>query len=212
MIQIKIFVFNGFQENTFILYDETGEAIIIDAGCQSPAEIAVLQNFIFSQKLKPVQLLGTHGHIDHILGNGFLKDHYQIAYRAHEGDQFLIENASQQGSMFGLDIKKPPLPDSYLADSEQIHFGNSDLDVIHLPGHSPGGVGFHCKAQGFIVVGDVLFRNSIGRTDLPGGDYDQLINSINSRLLVLPENTIVYPGHGPQTTIGEEKRNNPFLH
>jgi glyoxylase-like metal-dependent hydrolase (beta-lactamase superfamily II) len=212
MIQIKIFVFNSFQENTYILYDETGEAVIIDAGCQNQNEIAALNNFIVSQKLKPVQLLGTHGHIDHILGNRILKDTYQITYRAHEGDQFLIENASAQGSMFGLEVKKPPLPDSFLADSELIHFGNSELEVIHLPGHSPGGVGFYCKAQGFIVVGDVLFSNSIGRTDLPGGDFDQLINCIKSRLLVLPENTIVYPGHGPQTTIGVEKRNNPFLH
>jgi len=211
MIQIKIFVFNSFQENTIILYDETGEAVIIDAGCQNEDEIAALNNFIMSQKLKPVQLLGTHGHIDHILGNGHLKDQYQMDYRAHEGDQFLIENATQQGSMFGLDIKKPPLPDSFLIDSELIHFGNSELEVIHLPGHSPGGVGFYCKAQGFIVVGDVLFSHSIGRTDLPGGDYEQLINSITSRLLILPEKTIVYPGHGPQTTIGEEKRNNPFL-
>jgi hydroxyacylglutathione hydrolase len=211
MISIKVFVFNAFQENTFVLYDETGEAIIIDAGCQSTIEINNLTDFIKKQNLKPVELLSTHGHIDHILGNLFLKNNYNIAYRAHEGDRFLIENAVEQASLFGLKIEKPPLPDQYLSDNEQIQFGNSILDVIYLPGHSPGGVGFYCKEQKFIVVGDVLFSGSIGRTDLPGGDYNQLINSIQSKLLILPENTVVYPGHGPHTNIGEEKRTNPFL-
>jgi hydroxyacylglutathione hydrolase len=211
MIYIRIFVFNAFQENTFILYDESGEALIIDAGCQSADEINTLTGFISKQKLKPVELLSTHGHIDHVLGNRFLKDNFKIPYRAHKGDLYMIENAIEQGSLFGLDIEKPPLPDAYLNEEVQIHFGNSTLDVIALPGHSPGGVGFYSSEQNFIVVGDVLFSGSIGRTDLPGGDFNQLINSIKSKLFVLPENTVVYPGHGPQTTIGKEKRTNPFL-
>jgi hydroxyacylglutathione hydrolase len=211
MIYIKFFIFNAFQENTFVLYDETGEALIIDAGCQTTDEINNLTDFVKNYNLKIVEILSTHGHIDHILGNRFLKNNYKIPYRAHEGDLFLIENAIEHGAIFGLEIEKPPLPDQYLSDNEQIHFGNSRLEVIHLPGHSPGGVGFYCKDQNFIVVGDVLFSGSIGRTDLPGGDFDQLINSIQSRLIELPENTIVYPGHGPHTTVGEEKRTNPFL-
>jgi hydroxyacylglutathione hydrolase len=211
MIYIRIFVFNAFQENTFILYDDSGEALIIDAGCQTSDEINTLTKFISKQNLKPVELLSTHGHIDHVLGNRFLKDNFKIPYRAHKGDLFMIENAIEQGALFGLEIEKPPLPDTYLNEEEQIHFGNSTLDVIALPGHSPGGVGFYSREQNFIVVGDVLFSGSIGRTDLPGGDFNQLINSINSKLFVLPENTIVYPGHGPQTTIGKEKRTNPFL-
>jgi hydroxyacylglutathione hydrolase len=211
MIDIKVFIFNAFQENTFILSDETREALIIDAGCQNKDEIDELTDFISQQNLKPVQLLSTHGHIDHILGNRFFRNYYKIPYRAHKEDLFLIENAIEHGEIFGLKIEKPPLPDNYLSDNEKIHFGDSMIEVIYLPGHSPGGLGFYCKAQNFIVVGDVLFSGSIGRTDLPGGDFNQLINSIRSRLLVLPENTIVYPGHGPHTTIGEEKRTNPFL-
>jgi hydroxyacylglutathione hydrolase len=211
MIEIKIFVYNAFQENTFILYDETGEALLIDAGCNSQAEVNNFTDFIKDNNLIPVELLSTHGHIDHILGNRFLKMKFKIPYRAHLDDLFLIENAVEHGTIFGLEIEKPPLPDQYLSDNELIHFGNSTLEVIHLPGHSPGGVGLYCKQQNFIVVGDVLFKGSIGRTDLPGGDYNQLIDRIKSRLLVLPENTIVYPGHGPYTTIGAEKQSNPFL-
>jgi hydroxyacylglutathione hydrolase len=211
MIKIKTFVFNAFQENTIVLYDETGEALVIDAGCQTLAETKDLTDFIKNTDLKPILLLSTHGHIDHVLGNRVLKNQYNIPYRAHKGDRSLIENAVEHGILFGLDIQAPPLPDNYISENEQIHFGNSVLEVIHLPGHSPGGVGFYCKDQHFIVVGDVLFKGSIGRTDLPGGDFDQLISSIRTRLLVLPENTIVYPGHGPHTTIDEEKRTNPFL-
>ena len=211
MITIKIFVFNSFQENTFILYDENRNALILDAGCQTRIEQFEIIEFIDRQKLLPIELLGTHGHIDHILGNGFLKNKYKIPYRAHAGDMFLTESAVEQGRLFGLEIEKPPVPDKYLTDKEQIHLGSSALEVIHLPGHSPGGIGFYCKAQNFIIVGDVLFNGSIGRTDLPGGNFDQLINCIQSRLMVLPENTVVYPGHGPQTSIGVEKSNNPFL-
>ena len=211
MIHIKIFVFNSFQENTYVLYNEAQEALIIDAGCESTDELAEIKGFIKDQNLKPVALLGTHGHIDHVLGNRDLKEFFKITYKAHEGDAFMIEHAAEQAAMFGMKIRKPPMADSYLTDKEKISFGESSLEVIHLPGHSPGGVGFYCEEQGFIIVGDVLFSKSIGRTDLPGGNYEQLINSINSRLLVLPENTIVYPGHGPETTIGVEKRNNPFL-
>lgn len=211
MITLKIWIFNPFQENTFLAYDETGEALIIDAGNHSPEENDRITRFISQNKLKPILLVSTHGHVDHVLGNRFLKAHYNIPYAAHAGDTDLIADAASHALMFGFHAEEPPLPDHYLEEGEKISFGHSSLTVIHLPGHSRGGVGLYSPEQSFVIVGDTLFEQSIGRTDLPGGNHDQLLESIHTRLLALPDDTDVYPGHGPATTIGAERRNNPYL-
>jgi hydroxyacylglutathione hydrolase len=211
MITIKIFVFNPFQENTFVLFDETKEAVIIDAGCYSLQEEEKLSNFIKENGLKPVHLLATHCHIDHILGNKFVVENYQIQPEAHKADEFLYENVQSYGMNFGIETGPVPKIGNYLDEGMQVKFGNSILDIAHIPGHSPGGIVFYNKTEGFLIAGDVLFQGSIGRTDLPGGNFQQLTSNIENKLFTLDDKVVVYPGHGPSTTIGEEKRTNPFF-
>jgi glyoxylase-like metal-dependent hydrolase (beta-lactamase superfamily II) len=211
MIKIKPFIFNPFQENTFVLYDETKEAIIIDAGCYTVKEEETLDRFIKENDLKPVHLLTTHCHIDHILGNRFVTEFYQIIPEAHKDDEFLVESVQGYGATFGIQIDPVPPIGKYLEEGMKVHFGNSFLDILHIPGHSPGGIVFYNKEEGFIIAGDVLFEGSIGRSDLPGGNHNQLISNIKGKLLTLDEKMIVYAGHGPSTTIGAEKKSNPFL-
>ncbi len=211
MISIKKFAFNDFQENTFILYDETNECVFIDAGCNSTQEEDIIVSFIKKNNLTPVSILNTHGHVDHIMGNKFLKEKYNIPIIMHEKDEFLVNEAPDHAAFFGLDVDIPPLPDKYFTDNEEVKFGNSTLEVIHTPGHSPGGVCFYSEKDNFIIVGDSLFLNGIGRTDLPGGNFNTLINSIQNKLFIIPDNVKVYSGHGSETIIGYEKSNNPFL-
>jgi hydroxyacylglutathione hydrolase len=211
MIQIKIFVFNPFQENTFILFDETKEAVIIDAGCYSVREEELLDKFIKDNGLKPVHLLTTHCHIDHVLGNKYVAENYQIKPEAHKADELLNKTVHLQGLNFGIQIEPVPELGKYLDESMQILFGNSVLDIAHIPGHSPGGIVFYNKAEGFMISGDVLFNGSIGRTDLPGGNHEQLLTNIKNKLFIMDEKMLVYPGHGASTSIGEEKRTNPFF-
>ena len=211
MISIQKFVFNPFQENTFVLHDESGACVIIDPGCESAAEQEMITSYIAEQELLPVKILNSHCHIDHILGISFIAKKYSIPLYIHRADLPLMERSIEQASMFGLELSEVPHADSFMEDGNVIGFGDSELSVLHLPGHSPGGLGFYQQNQGFVIVGDVLFNGSIGRTDLPGGDYDVLISSIREKLLCLDEETLVYCGHGPETTIGEEKKSNPFL-
>jgi glyoxylase-like metal-dependent hydrolase (beta-lactamase superfamily II) len=211
MITIKIFVFNPFQENTFVLFDETKEAIIIDAGCYSLQEEEKLSSFIKENGLKPVHLLVTHCHIDHILGNKFVVENYQIQPQAHKADELLYQNVKAYGMNFGIETGPVPEIGNFLDEGMQVKFGNSILEIAHIPGHSPGGIVFINKTEGFVIVGDVLFQSSIGRTDLPGGDFNQLTSGIKSKLFTQDDKMVVYPGHGPSTTIGEEKRTNPFF-
>jgi glyoxylase-like metal-dependent hydrolase (beta-lactamase superfamily II) len=211
MIQIKIFVFNPFQENTFILFDESKEAVIIDAGCYSNQEEKILDDFIKENNLQPVHLLNTHCHIDHILGNRYLSESFRINPEAHKSDEFLVETVQSYGATFGIKMEVAPLIGKYLNEGMQINFGNSFLDIAHVPGHSPGSIVFYNKTEGFMIVGDVLFNGSIGRTDLPGGNYRQLISNIKNKLLCMDDKMLVYPGHGPSTTIGKERSSNPFL-
>jgi len=212
MIQIKTLIFNPFQENTYILYDETKEAVIIDPGCYSALEESKLDGVIKENDLKPVRLLNTHCHIDHVLGNRYVKEHYNLQLEANIGDEFLAKAAQAHGASFGIQMPEPaPDIDVYLNEGEQIKFGNSVLDIVHVPGHSPGSIVFYNKEEGFMIVGDVLFNDSIGRTDLPGGDYDLLSGGIKGKLFPLGDDMKVYPGHGPYTTIGKERRSNPFL-
>lgn len=209
---IKTFIFNPFQENTYLLYDESKEAIIIDAGCLYKNEEQILQNFIADNNLVLKRVINTHLHLDHQFGNRFLFDTYGIAPEAHADDEILNNTYERQLMVFGIDkAGKAQKLKGYLSDNEIIKFGNSELTAIHCPGHSPGSLVFYSKSENCIFAGDVLFRGSIGRTDLPGGDYSTLIHSITNRLLVLPESTFVYSGHGPCTSIDYEKQHNPFI-
>ena len=211
MITIKPFVFNPFQENTFVVYDETNEAIIVDAGCYADNEKNILASFISDNQLKPVLTVNTHCHIDHVVGINYVKENYQIPLQTNKNEEMLLQASLEQGKIFGLNMDTPPAIDHYISDGDTIKFGNSELSVISVPGHSPGSVALYSMPDKAIIVGDVLFDGSIGRTDLPGGSYDTLINSIRTKLMVLPDDVTVYPGHGPSTTIGKEHDTNPFL-
>ncbi len=211
MISIKSFVFNPFQVNAFIVYDDTLECLIIDASCYHEDEYQSLFNFIDQHFLKPIALLNTHGHVDHLTGTKRVCAKYSIGLYMHENDRFLLESAVEYGRTFGFQVESPPEPKVWLKDGERFYFGNSEIAVSHTPGHSPGSLIYYAEEAKFLITGDVLFAGSIGRTDLPGGDYDQLIKSIQSKIMVLPSDTKVFPGHGSETTIGSEMKNNPFL-
>lgn len=211
MLQIKKFVFNAFQVNTYVLYDESLECVIIDAACSSVEEEQELANFISLQKLKPVMLLCTHAHIDHVLGNAFVKETYKLELAAHADSEPYLHNATDYAVHFGLRLEEVVKPGIFLTENQELSFGNSKLKVLETPGHAEGSLCFYNGQNHFLIAGDVLFYGSIGRTDLPGGDYEVLKNSIWQKLFVLPDETVVYPGHGPETTIGNEKVSNPFV-
>ncbi|MBL7972284.1 MAG: MBL fold metallo-hydrolase [Prolixibacteraceae bacterium] len=211
MIQIKKFTFNPVQENTLVVYDETNECAIIDAGCYFENERKELDSFIAGNKLKPVRLITTHCHFDHIMGITHCRTRYHLPFQIHPDELSLVEQAVEHGDRFGIPMEPLDAPDSFFQEGDRITFGNSYLQVIAAPGHSPGGVVFYNPEQKLLIAGDVLFYGSIGRTDLPGGSYNQLVDNIKSKLLALPDETLVYCGHGPETTIGFEKKNNPFL-
>lgn len=211
-MNVKIFVNNPFQENTILLYDETKEAVVIDCGCFDSEEKEEFKNFVRENQLKLVGLLNTHLHIDHVLGNNFIQEVYGLAPQASREDDFLIENAVQYAAYLGISgIAQPPVTAHYLKDGDLVHFGNSELKVIAIPGHSPGGLSFYSDPDQLLISGDSLFAGSIGRTDLPGGDQRQLLSAIRTKLFTLDDRVKVIPGHGPVTTIGEEKRHNPFF-
>ncbi|WP_163716587.1 MBL fold metallo-hydrolase [Mangrovibacterium lignilyticum] len=211
MIQVKKFTFNPIQENTYVLYDETKECIIVDAGCYFDYEQKELSDFIAENQLNPVKLVNTHCHLDHIFGVTYCRTTYSIPFLAHQDDLFLVEDIVAHGDRFGIPTEPVDGPDEYIEEGDLIQFGNSALELIHVPGHAPGSLVLYCKEQNFMLVGDVLFFGSIGRTDLPKGSYEQLIGNIKQKLLILPEETLIYSGHGPETSIGFEKKSNPFL-
>ena len=211
MTTVAGFVFNPFQENTYVVYDETNDCVIIDPGCQSTIEQQVLIDFISSENLIPVKLINTHCHIDHILGNHFVYKQFGLLPEMHKEELPVLEAASSYGSQFGMQLEPSPGPVVFHKDGDVIRFGNTELAVLYTPGHSPGEISLFNEKQDFVIAGDVLFQQSIGRTDLPGGDYDTLINSIKTKLLTLDDHVKVYSGHGPESTIGFERTNNPFL-
>ena len=211
MINVHYFTFNGFQENTYILYDETKECVIIDPGCYSNEEQATLKNYIEENGLKPIKLLNTHCHIDHVLGNNFVASTFNVGLEIHEKDLPTLHATPEYGHLYGFNIDKSPEPVHYFNDGDSVTFGNSKLEVLFTPGHAPGHVVFVAHDEKLIINGDVLFQGSIGRTDLPGGDMNTLLNSIRTKLFTLPDNYTVYTGHGGSTTIGFEKSNNPFV-
>lgn len=210
-MNIQRFEFNMFPVNSYVLSDE-GEAVIIDPGCYYPEEGQTLARYIADNGLTVRHLLNTHLHLDHIFGNPFVTRQFGVQAEACKDDEFLLPKLADQCRMFGFRENEPALPlGGYIADGDIITFGHCQLTAIHVPGHSPGGMAFYAKDEHCLFCGDVLFRGSIGRADLEGGDFDTLRGAVASRLLTLPDDTDVYPGHGERTTIGYEKVNNPFF-
>lgn len=211
MTTIKTFTFNAFQVNTYLVFDESRECLIIDPACYEPKEERELSDFIQRQQLSIKGILYTHCHIDHILGNNFVIKQYGHLTQMHADCLSFLEGSTEYGKMFGFDTETPVLPFKFIGEGEIITYGNHHLRSISTPGHAAGSLCFYNEKDGFVIVGDVLFSGSIGRTDLPSGDYDLLISSITDKLMSLPDHVKVYPGHGPSTTIGQERASNPFL-
>ncbi|HXS54940.1 MAG TPA: MBL fold metallo-hydrolase [Hanamia sp.] len=211
MFQIKVFTFNPVQENTYLLYNEQNECIIIDPGCYFDEEKDQLKSFIILNKLQPKLLLNTHCHLDHVFGNKFVSEEYKLTLKTHPLEKKVLELAPASGLMFNLPFDNYQGEVIYLEEGDVISLGNDELEVIHAPGHSPGSICFYCAKQKFIIGGDVLFQNSIGRTDLPYGSHEDLIKNIKEKLFKLPRDVKVFSGHGPATTIGEEINGNPYL-
>ena len=211
MLTLKVFTFSPIQENTYLLYNEHHKAIIIDPGCYFGAEQETLKNFIKDTGLVPVQLLNTHCHLDHVFGNKWVHDTWGLELYLHEGEQNMLQLAPLSGEKWGLPFENYTGPLHFLTEGSEIKLGEDKLSIILAPGHSPASLCFYCEKQQFLIGGDVLFRESIGRTDLPGGNHAQLLKSIRENLFVLPDEVVVYPGHGGSTTIGHEKLFNPYL-
>ena len=213
MLKVKCFVCNPVAENTYVVWDdESLECAIIDAGCCSKEEKRRLQEYIEQEHLHVKYLLSTHLHFDHVFGNRFVAETFHAKLSAHRDDAFLLDNFARQTALFGLNIDEPALPvDIYIDETDTLSVGRYDFAILHIPGHSPGGMVYYCKADACLFSGDVLFQGSIGRADLEGGDFNELIEQISCRLLTLPDETLVYPGHGEPTSIGKEKMENPFF-
>ncbi len=211
MLKIGAITFNPIQENTYIVSDETGQCVIIDAGNSNTAEDEKLFAYIDKHGLLPVMAVNTHGHIDHILGASAVTEKYGIPFAIHSGDRPVLMSAPVSAAMFGLDIDAVPEIGIDLKETPVLRFGNTELHVVHTPGHTPGGVTIFDPVSKAAFTGDTLFKNSIGRTDLPGGDYPTIVKSIIDKILPLGGEVKVFPGHGPQTTIGGESLYNPFI-
>ncbi|QDH79974.1 MBL fold metallo-hydrolase [Echinicola soli] len=211
MLNVQTFTFNPFQENCYILYDDTKKAVIIDPGCYAKDEQETLKNFILSKGLTPVRLLNTHCHIDHVLGNYFINQSYGLPLEIHPKDEPVLMAVSSYASNYGFPAYTPCEAEKYLEEEDKITFGDTTLEVIWVPGHAPGHVVFYHPESKTCIGGDTLFQGSIGRTDLPGGDHQTLLDAIKTKLFVLPDDVKVYPGHGPATLIGHEKIHNPFV-
>ena len=212
-MQVAVFQFSLFGINTYLVFDpDTKECVIIDPGMSNPEEEKAIENFIAEKGLTLTQIINTHLHIDHVAGIPFLREKYGVPIRAHESDNFLGRLIDQQAQVFGLNLQIGELEISeYLKAGDIIKIGNGQLKVIAVPGHSKGSIALYDKESNFVITGDALFKGSIGRTDLPGGDYKELIDSIKSELFKLPDETVIFSGHGPSSTIKEEKQSNPFF-
>jgi len=211
MINIKKFTFNAYQENTYVLYDATGECVIIDPGMYESYEQNELVAFVKEHKLTPVALLNTHCHLDHVFGNKFVFDHWGLKPQFHHGELKILQAIPSYAPGMGFRYEMGPEPEIFLEETDVVKFGDSELALLFAPGHSPAHLCFYAKADNFIIGGDVLFYGSIGRTDLPGGDHALLLQSIREKLFTLPVDCEVHPGHGKSTFIGYEIENNPFF-
>jgi hydroxyacylglutathione hydrolase len=210
-MQLQSFTFNPFSENTYVLWDDTLECVIIDPGCYERHEELALENFITENELKPVALLNTHCHIDHVLGNQFVAKKYGLTPKIHTVEKQLMDSVKSYAHVYGINYLTSPEPELTLNDNEVISFGNTELRQILAPGHSPGSICFYNEKEKILIGGDVLFQESIGRTDLPGGNHEQLLKSIRERIFTLPPEVKVYAGHMDPTTVGHEIKHNPFL-
>lgn len=210
-LRVERFIFNGFSENTYLLYVPEGDGIVIDLGCNSEEEWNCIATFVARVKCRIKYLLNTHGHLDHLFGVPLGRTEWDAPFLLHQADMQLLESAPLQAAMWGMEMEALRPPDAFMKHADVLDLQGNRIEVIHTPGHSQGGVCFYLYEQGILFSGDTLFQNSIGRTDLPGGDYAQLIDSIKNRLLVLPDDVKVLPGHGDFTTIGAERKYNPFL-
>lgn len=211
MFQIKSFEFSPIQENTYLLYNELNECIIVDPGCYFDDEKQTLHQFVNDNHLKPKLLVNTHCHLDHVFGNKFVAETFKLKLHIHLLEQKLLEYAPVSGLTYNMPFDNYTDDLNFIEAGQVITLGTDELEVLFTPGHSPGSVSFYCQKQAFVISGDVLFQNSIGRTDLPGGDHETLLTSIRTQLFVLPDETVVYSGHGNKTSVGEEKKNNPFF-
>lgn len=211
MIKVGVLPFNPFQENTIVLSDESGECVIVDAGNYNPQEDAALSKYITDNGLKPVMAVNTHGHVDHMLGVNYVKETYGIPFAIHGKDKFLIDSAPTHGAIYGFKVDKVPTVDIDLEGQKALKFGNTVFQIIETPGHTPGHVAFYNSDNKLLLTGDTLFRESIGRTDLPGGDYSWIMRSILDKLIPLGDDVHFYPGHGMESTIGHESLYNPFV-
>ncbi|MBK8668537.1 MAG: MBL fold metallo-hydrolase [Saprospiraceae bacterium] len=210
-MNVQSFVFNDFSENTYVLYDESLECIIVDPGCNSASEQQLLRQFISEYKLTPVALINTHCHIDHILGNKFVSDTYGLRLTAHKNEMPVLLFGAQTAMMYQIHYEKSPDIELFIDEGDIVTFGKTSLEVLFTPGHSPASISLINKKDQILIAGDVLFQGSIGRTDLPGGNFETLTRVIKAKFFTLPDDTIVYSGHGDPTTIGIEKRTNPFF-
>ncbi len=212
-MNVSRFVFNPFGENTYILWDDsTKEAAIVDPGMSSAAENDAVDKFITEKGLKLTHLVNTHMHIDHAIGNGHIMEKYGLVCECNETDNYLAERLTAQAQMFGIPFHgKNIAVGKHLADNSEINIGDEKLQVLYVPGHTKGHIALYSATSSFVLTGDALFQMSIGRTDLPGGNFNELINSIEQRLFKLPPETIVYPGHGGETSIGFELEHNPYI-
>lgn len=210
-MNLKSFPFNPFQENTYVVWDKEGHCAIIDPGCYEQHERDELIAFIESQNLKPIKLLNTHCHVDHVLGNRFISEKYALDLEMHRDDLPVLQAVPSYARNWGFETGEMVTPAVFLKEGETVSVGDLTFEILHVPGHSPGSICFYHRPSAQVIAGDALFYGSIGRTDLPGGNHAQLINAIKTKLLTLPDEVRVHPGHGPATTVGFEKRNNPFL-
>jgi glyoxylase-like metal-dependent hydrolase (beta-lactamase superfamily II) len=210
-MKIYKFVFSPIDVNTYILVDDSGDCAIIDCGCYEKQESEELENFIKEKGINPVLLLNTHCHLDHIFGNSFVLEKYGLRTFSSELDELNRKNASQHAMLFGLTMDTPPEPAGFISDNQIVTFGTTELKALHVPGHTSGSLAFYSDKNNCVFTGDALFSGSIGRTDLQGGNYETLIRSIKNKLFVLPPSTVVYPGHGNETTIEREMKSNPFF-
>lgn len=211
MIKLEKFVFNPFQVNTYLLSDGNGEGYIIDPACYDENEKRTMISYVKDNGLHIKAIINTHCHVDHILGVEFVREQLNARFYCSEEEQFIIDNSIAQGEFFGLSVKRPAKPDLYISEKTEIVLNDKEIKIIHVPGHSPGSLCFFLEDESKLFSGDALFSGSIGRTDLPGGNYQLLVNGIREKLLIIPDDVEVYPGHGPSTTIGSEKLTNPFL-